>query len=98
MFVVLLMMGLMKSTVDELNKTDEAILQDEPKQVPTSPTRASGLFNIANNASDGYQTSCTDRWEHTKEGINTKIPPTTARIQGNTYKALKLPTEGRETH
>ena len=34
----------------------------------------------------------------TKEGINTTIPPTTARIQGNTYKALTLPTEGRETH
>ena len=34
----------------------------------------------------------------TKEGINTTIPPTTARIQGNTYKALTLPIEGRETH
>ena len=33
-----------------------------------------------------------------KEGINTTIPPTIARIQGNTYKALTLPTEGRETH
>ena len=60
------------------------------------------------NVSNGYQTSCTDRWKHTKapllrggvtkEGINTTIPPTTARIQGNTYKALTLPTEGRETH
>ena len=58
--------GLTKSIANELNKTDEAILQDEPKQVPTSLTRASGLFNTTNNASDGYQTSCTDCWEHTK--------------------------------
>ena len=60
------MMGLTKSTANELNKTNEVILQDEPKQMPTSPTRASGLFNTANNASDGYQTNCTDCWEHTK--------------------------------
>ena len=59
-------MGLTKSIAEELNKTDEAILQDEPKQVPTSLMRASGLFNTANNASDGYQTSYTDRWERTK--------------------------------
>ena len=60
------LMGLTKLTTDELNKTDEAILQDEPKQVPMSSMRALGLFNTANNASDGYQTSCTDCWEHTK--------------------------------
>ena len=34
----------------------------------------------------------------TKEGINTTIPTTMARIQGNIYKALTLPTEGIETH
>ena len=60
------LMGPTKSTADELNKTAEAILQDEPKQVPTSPMRALGPFNTTNNASNGYQTSCTDRWEHTK--------------------------------
>ena len=41
------LMGLTKPTADKLNKTDEAIVQDEPKQVPTSPTRTSGPFNTA---------------------------------------------------
>ena len=54
-------MGLTKSTADEPNKTDEVILLDELKPVPTSPTRIAGPFNTANNVSDGYKTSCTDR-------------------------------------
>ena len=65
-------MGLTKSTTNKLNETNEAILQDKPKQVPTSPTRASGSFNTTNNALDDYQTSCTDRWEHTKAPLLSK--------------------------
>ena len=53
-------MGLTKLTTDELNKTDETILRDEPKQVPTSPRSIARPFNAANNASDGYKTSCTN--------------------------------------
>ena len=53
-------MGLTKST------KDEAILWDEPKQVPTSLTRVAGSFKATNNISDGYKTNCTDLWEHIK--------------------------------
>ena len=53
-------MELTKSTTEELNKTDETILGDEPKQVPTSPTMVAGSFNAANNAPDGYKNNCTD--------------------------------------
>ena len=53
-------MGLTKST------TNETILWDKPKQVPTSPTRVAGSFKAANNAPDGYKTNYTDCWEHIK--------------------------------
>ena len=59
-------MGLTKSTTNELNKTDETILRNEPKQVPTSPMRVAGSFNAVNNAPDGYKTNCIDCWEHIK--------------------------------
>ena len=60
--------------------------------------KTAGPFNATNNTSDGYGTNCTDRWEHIKssitrqealpkEDINITMPITTARIQGNIYKA-----------
>ena len=50
---------------DDLNDTDEDILR-RAKQIPTSLTKATRPFNVANYTRSGYKASCVDCWSTLK--------------------------------
>ena len=61
-YKISMVMGLTNSPfLDDLIETDKAVLR-RTNHMSISLTKVTKPFNIANNVSSGYKTSCTDRW------------------------------------
>ena len=91
--------------------TDEPFFLDEKSNISVhismSLTNGRKPFNAIDNASDGYETSCIDRWRPinayiteygsvTKRSIKATIKATTARYCATIYKYSIKPIQGTE--
>ena len=71
------------------------------QSMPTPLTRTSGPFNITNNALDGYETNCTDRWRYIKIPLQSrrrylkeKLTPQRLEPKARYIKPSTLPWKG----
>ena len=71
--------------------------------VPTSLTRTFGPFNATNNALDGYETNCTDRWRYIKTPLQSKrrylketLTPQRLEPKARYIKPSTLPWKGTQ--
>ena len=69
--------------------------------VPTPLTRTSGPFNATNNALDGYETNCTDRWRYIKTPLQIRrrylketLTPQRLESKATYIKPSTLPWKG----
>ena len=73
------------------------------QSVPIPLTRTSGPFNATNNALDGYETNCTDRWRYIKTPLQSKrrylketLTPQRLEPKARYIKPSTLPWKGMQ--